>query len=111
MIYKKISASLDRIDNNIGYIEGNVQWVHKWINVMKGAMSNECFIFLCNKVAENNNFEYDNIEPSLMEGWLPRMFSRRGNIYEKGATTSSVSNLNNNQNQERPTSNLDEDIV
>lgn len=72
MIHKKISASLDRINSSLGYIEGNVQWVHKELNLMKGSMSNEMFIFLCNKVAKYHNFEYDNLEPSLMQGFCPR---------------------------------------
>ena len=29
------TASIDRIDNNLGYIEGNIQWVHKDINKLK----------------------------------------------------------------------------
>jgi hypothetical protein len=29
---KEVTASLDRIDNNLGYIPNNVQWVHKIIN-------------------------------------------------------------------------------
>lgn len=29
------TASLDRIDNSIGYEEGNIQWVHKIVNMMK----------------------------------------------------------------------------
>lgn len=32
LTYSKITASLDRIDNSIGYCLGNVQWVHKDIN-------------------------------------------------------------------------------
>jgi hypothetical protein len=35
------SASLDRIDSKIGYIEGNVQWVCLGINYMKLNFSNE----------------------------------------------------------------------
>lgn len=31
------TASLDRIDSSRGYTEENVQWVHKYINRMKGA--------------------------------------------------------------------------
>lgn len=31
----KTTASLDRIDSSKGYIEGNVQWVHKDVNRMK----------------------------------------------------------------------------
>ena len=44
------TASLDRIDNTKGYIKGNVQWVHKQINFMKGIMSQNTFIEMCNKV-------------------------------------------------------------
>lgn len=29
------TASLDRIDSNHGYLIDNVQWVHKWVNIMK----------------------------------------------------------------------------
>lgn len=32
---KNQTASLDRIDNNKGYIVGNVQWIHKDINKMR----------------------------------------------------------------------------
>lgn len=32
---KDFTASLDRIDSKQGYIEGNVQWVHKLVNRMK----------------------------------------------------------------------------
>lgn len=50
----KSTASLDRIDSDKGYIEGNVQWVHKHINIMKNAYSQEHFINMCKLVAENN---------------------------------------------------------
>lgn len=48
------SMSIDRIDSNIGYEEGNIQWVDKRINMMKGSLSNKEFIELCTKVAEYN---------------------------------------------------------
>ena len=35
----KITASLDRIDNERGYEKGNVRWVHKRINVMRMDMN------------------------------------------------------------------------
>ncbi len=41
------TASLDRIDSNIGYVPGNVWWVHKDINRMKQSFSYERFIELC----------------------------------------------------------------
>lgn len=46
------SASLDRIDSSKGYIEGNVQWVHKDINIMKWDLSQTRLIELCCLVSE-----------------------------------------------------------
>lgn len=51
------SASLDRIDSEKGYIIGNVQWVHKHINVMKNTFPEEMFIFLCKKISEQNEYK------------------------------------------------------
>jgi hypothetical protein len=45
------SASLDRIDSSKGYIEGNVHWVHKDINLMKMDFNQDRFIELCQMVA------------------------------------------------------------
>lgn len=45
------TASLDRIDSNKGYIAGNVQWVHKHINLMKLDLEQDYFIELCSMVA------------------------------------------------------------
>jgi len=52
--YKLKTASLDRIDSTKGYIEGNVQWVHKTIQFMKQEYSQEEFIKWCKLVAANN---------------------------------------------------------
>jgi hypothetical protein len=46
------TASLDRIDNELGYIEGNVRWVHKHINIMKNRYTDSYFVDLCRKVVE-----------------------------------------------------------
>lgn len=46
------TASLDRIDSSKGYIEGNVQWVHKDINRMKQEFTEEYFIDLCTKISK-----------------------------------------------------------
>lgn len=48
------TMSLDRIDSNLGYIKGNVQWVHKDINNMKCDYDDEYFINFCKLVAEHN---------------------------------------------------------
>ena len=49
------TASLDRIDSSRGYVPGNIQWVHKWINLMKLDLSDCEFIDWCKRVVEFNN--------------------------------------------------------
>ena len=51
---KEITASLDRINNKKGYIEGNVQWVHKYINLMKGYLHEDTFLYLCSELTKTN---------------------------------------------------------
>lgn len=43
------TASLDRIDSSKGYLVGNVQWLHKDINMMKRHYTEE---YLCKNVCE-----------------------------------------------------------
>lgn len=50
---KEYTASLDRIDSNNGYIQGNVQWVHKIIQRMKWQLNEEEFIKMCGLVYIN----------------------------------------------------------
>jgi hypothetical protein len=52
-------ASLDRIDNSKGYIEGNVQWVTHQANVSKHIMSMDELYEFCKKV-----LNYANQHPS-----------------------------------------------
>lgn len=51
---KHNTASLDRIDNTKGYVDGNVQWVHKDINRMKNIFDNDYFVFICKMIANKN---------------------------------------------------------
>lgn len=51
---KNQTASLDRIDSSKGYIEGNVQWVHKIVNQIKWELKQEDFIHWCKIITENN---------------------------------------------------------
>ena len=53
-VYSGSNASLDRIDNNIGYVVGNVQWLHKDINQMKMDLDQEYFVELCYRVSRNS---------------------------------------------------------
>lgn len=49
------TASLDRIDSSKGYIPGNVQWVHKDVNLMKNKFNEDYFINICKLIYKNNN--------------------------------------------------------
>jgi len=51
MQVNKNTASLDRIDSSKGYIEGNLQWVHKMVNMCKQQYTQEEFVSLCISVA------------------------------------------------------------
>ncbi len=48
------TASLDRIDSSKGYITGNIQWVHKEINIMKNIFDDKEFIEFAILVAEHS---------------------------------------------------------
>jgi len=41
------TASLDRIDSSKGYVVGNVQWVHKVVNILKNNLSDTDFLNWC----------------------------------------------------------------
>jgi len=49
------TASLDRINSDLGYVAGNLQWVHKNINMMKQQYSTQLFFDWCKKVCLHNN--------------------------------------------------------
>lgn len=49
-----MTASLDRISSNIGYVKGNVQWVYTKINMMKQAYTQEDFLELCKIITDYN---------------------------------------------------------
>lgn len=54
--YSKTStktASLDRIDSTKGYVVGNIQWVHKNVNIMKNDLDSETFFYYCSLIHEN----------------------------------------------------------
>lgn len=48
------TASLDRIDSTKGYVEGNIQWVHKTLNRMKWDLTEAEFQDWCQKVVAYN---------------------------------------------------------
>lgn len=52
------TASLDRINSNIGYTKDNCQWIHKSVNLCKHVLNNEEFISLCMDVVKYSKSEY-----------------------------------------------------
>ena len=83
----KQTASLDRKDNNLGYIEGNVVWVHKNVNAMKNCLSHEDFIKICHLVS--GRFE----EPEKIEisdTYMPHTYIKQNRIDKR--LTSEVGN-------------------
>lgn len=48
--HKEQTASLDRKDSDIGYVAGNVQWVHKDINKMKQNFHEEYLMEMCKAI-------------------------------------------------------------
>jgi hypothetical protein len=58
-------ASLDRLNSDLGYVPGNVQWLTKWANIMKNGLSQEEFVHLCHLVASR----HANPEPSRLMGF------------------------------------------
>lgn len=54
-IRKELPLSLDRIDSSKGYIVGNVQWVTKRANIIKGDMNYEDLLKECNKIINHAN--------------------------------------------------------
>jgi hypothetical protein len=48
------TASVDRIDSKKGYVEGNIQIIHKALNRLKNACPQEEFLEWCRLVVENH---------------------------------------------------------
>lgn len=53
------TASIDRINSNVGYVPGNIQIVHKVVNQMKSYLTDEEFIAFCNLVADKHRREHE----------------------------------------------------
>ena len=53
------TASLDRIDNDKGYVQSNVQWVHKMINKMKREYNEDEFLLHVKLIANHLQLRVD----------------------------------------------------
>jgi len=55
--WKGQNGSLDRIDSTKGYIEGNVQWLHKTVNGMKWDLEEEKLLELVKQIYNHKQLE------------------------------------------------------
>lgn len=55
----ELTASVDRIDSRKGYIRGNIQLVHKTVNLMKSWLPEEEFVAICNLVSYRRPVNYE----------------------------------------------------
>lgn len=53
--YGETTASMDRIDPKLGYIEDNIQWIHKDVNFMKNDYTQEYFLQMIKLIYEKVN--------------------------------------------------------
>lgn len=51
------TASLDRIDSSKGYIEGNIQWIHKELNWLKNDLDEMVLVDWCEKITRHKRPE------------------------------------------------------
>lgn len=49
-----ITASLDRIESSKGYVDGNIQWLHKDVNMMKRAMTDSELVAWSKRIYEHS---------------------------------------------------------
>lgn len=71
------TASLDRINNNIGYIKTNCQWVHKDINRIKHTFTQDNFIEYCKLISNfSKQYNYEEICENLTDKKFSRIISK-----------------------------------
>jgi len=68
------TASLDRIDSNLGYNIDNIQWIHKDINKTKSNLDQDDYIDICRNVAKYNS-------PALINNQKPKIVVFGGGGY------------------------------
>ena len=60
------SASLDRLNSDLGYVKGNIIWVSKGINYMKNTMTEDETWEMCNLICDYINKKRAK-QPSFVE--------------------------------------------
>lgn len=57
------SASLDRIDSSKGYVKRNIQWIHKWVNMLKSDLREEDLFGIVKAIYEYKHLDHMTILP------------------------------------------------
>ena len=58
----KRTASIDRIYSKLGYVVGNLQWIHKTLNKLKTDMDQEVFIDFAKNIHYHSNVNKEKYE-------------------------------------------------
>ena len=53
LLSRKWTASIDRIDSNLGYQKGNIQWIHKDIQFIKSNFNEKELLYYCRLIVDN----------------------------------------------------------
>jgi hypothetical protein len=52
--YSNLTASLDRINSDLGYVPDNIQWVHAMVNMSKNKYTQQAFVDMCKAIADKH---------------------------------------------------------
>jgi hypothetical protein len=86
---KKITASLDRKMSCFGYIQNNVQWVHKDVNIMKFDFNQDYLLALCELVyKKEQGYTLSEYEIEEFNNFIPRW--SRDNTLDSGSYDYSI---------------------
>lgn len=82
-INRNATASLDRIDNTKGYIKGNLQWIHKIVNMMKQDFDQKYFIDISKHIStyQTNKSLYLPNETAIQLRSFHKCWQGYGNIH------------------------------
>jgi hypothetical protein len=79
------TASIDRLDSSKSYTKDNIHWVHKHINIMKGAIELKAFINYCRLISEfNESQEFDSDYIKNIENYANNTFLKQIKKYKLG---------------------------
>lgn len=72
------TASLDRKTADLGYVEGNVHWVHKVVNLMKNVLTDSEFLGIVGEISQHRAEHCALAAAATAPDELPNLTERRG---------------------------------